>query len=169
MRQIRAVVAGVCILCAAYGVEASVKTAGRAAPVAVGSAARPDAAITAAPRYKEAEPVLNVVTRERPRPAVVVETPRKGMRLLVDALLLATALGTVLSFWRMRKPKDSGDITSPRSSRYASRGSLESSPPAPESGPERERPPHSPRECAERLKSRRNQLAEEIERLMKRV
>ncbi len=170
MKNIRAVAAIWCILGAAHCGAAPEGTAVDTTAVALESAAPADSSATAAVQYREAEPALHVATREHPRPIPAPDPPQRGIRVLVDALLLTTAAFTVFSFLGMWRSGHSGyregkvyRVNARRSRRGAANA------PDPDSPSERERLPQNPRERAERLKVRRARIASEIERLMNRV
>lgn len=147
-----------------WGARPAVKPDTREEP----AAPRDSAAVS---RFQEAEPALLMAERERPRASVIIETPRKGIRFMVNALLLIIAVFTGFSFLGMRKPGGTGfrkeSARRPKKGRK-SRGTPSARKES-EPGAERERPPRSPRERAESLNARRIQIAAEIDRLMKRV
>ena len=167
MKNFRAVAAAWCVVgavfCGAAWGEPGEETAKamEKTPVAGDSSA-------AAGRLSEAEPVMRMVERERARPREVFDTENRTMRIMVNSVLAMVALFTVYSFLSIKKAGDYEyrEETVRKRSRW---GAKKKSPAVVESIAVRESKPQSPLERAERLKSRRDSCAAEIDRLMKRV
>ena len=167
MKNIR-IAAACCILGAAFcgGVPGETEGGGDGAVVEK-AAVRTDSSAVTLP-YMEAEPVMRMAARERPLAMAVPDASDRGREIMVDSLLGVMAVFTVFSFLGKRKTGRT-EYREERVSRRSRRAAKKASAAAPVSRADREVPVQGPRERAELLKTRREQFAADIGRLMKRV
>lgn len=174
MKDLRAAACLLCLLGAVYCAPVMAQSAGSVTETAIEGAADPDSSPAAASHWREAEPVVRMAERERPVPVRFPDAFPGWMGFLVDAMLAVVALFSIHSLAGMRKTRglvSEKETAGMGGHRGKHRGKAKPSRDAvPEKPPKtRARQPRTPRARAELLQTRRDEIAGEIDRLMKRI